>query len=88
LGQNYPNPFNPSTIIHFELPKVSTITLDVFNILGQKVRTLIDRQLPAGIYNVTFDGRGDDRKPLASGVYLYRLTAENYSRSRAMMLLK
>jgi hypothetical protein len=88
LGQNYPNPFNPSTIIHFELPKVSTITLDVFNILGQKVRTLIDRQLPAGIYNVTFDGRGDDRRPLASGVYLYRLTAENYSRSRAMMLLK
>jgi hypothetical protein len=88
LDQNYPNPFNPATIIRFEMPRASAATLEVFNILGQKVRTLIDRQLPAGIYNVTFDGRGDDRRPLASGVYLYRLTTENYNRSRLMMLLK
>jgi FlgD Ig-like domain len=88
LAQNYPNPFNPATVIGFALPKSGHVTLDVFNILGQKIRTIIDRQLPAGTYNVTFDGRGDNKKQLASGVYFYRLKAAEFTQSRPMMLLK
>ncbi len=88
LGQNYPNPFNPSTIIKFDLPRTSEVTLEVFNILGRKVRTLIDRRMSAGSYNVTFDGKGEDKKQLSTGVYFYRLRAEGYEQSRSMMLLK
>jgi hypothetical protein len=88
LGQNYPNPFNPSTKIKFDLPEGSQVVLEVYNVLGQKARTLIDRFLPAGSYYVTFDGRGDDGKQLASGVYYYRISAGSFSRSRMMMLLK
>lgn len=88
LAQNYPNPFNPATIIRFAVPKSGHVTLDVFNILGQKIRTIIDRQLPAGTYNVTFDGRGDNKRQLASGIYFYRLKAEEFAQSRPMMLLK
>lgn len=88
LAQNYPNPFNPTTVIRFDLPKAENVTLELFNILGQKIRTLIDRRLSAGTYNISFDGRGDDKKPLASGIYLYRLEAGQFSQSRTMMLLK
>ncbi len=88
LEQNYPNPFNPSTTIKFDIPVATPVILDVYNVLGQKVRTLIDRSLPAGIYNITFDGRGDDGRQLASGVYYYRIMAGDFRRSRMMMLLK
>lgn len=88
LRQNAPNPFNPATTIKFELPKASDVRLDVYNILGQKIRTLVDRFLPAGIYRVTFDGRGDDDQPLASGVYLYRLKAGDYADSKVMVMVK
>jgi flagellar hook assembly protein FlgD len=88
LRQNAPNPFNPATTIKFELPKASDVRLDVYNILGQKIRTLVDRYLPAGIYRVTFDGRGDDDQPLASGVYLYRLKAGDYAESKVMVMVK
>jgi hypothetical protein len=70
LEQNFPNPFNPSTTIQFELPKSAHVTLTIYNILGQVVRTLVDEERPAGVHNVRFDaGR------LASGVYFYRLRA-------------
>ncbi len=88
LRQNAPNPFNPSTTIKFELPKATEVRLDVYNILGQKIRTLVDRHMPAGIYRVTFDGRGDDDQPLASGIYLYRLKAGEFADSRVMVMVK
>ncbi len=88
LAQNYPNPFNPSTLIKFDLPKASEVKLEVFNILGQKIRTLINREMTAGSYDITFDGKGDDKEQLGSGVYFYRLRAGDFEQSRSMMLLK
>ncbi|MCB2229178.1 S8 family serine peptidase [bacterium] len=83
LQQNYPNPFNPSTVIEFALPEQAETRLDVFNVLGQRVTTLVDRTLPAGRHRVRFDGAG-----LASGVYLYRLKTDDRETSRKMMLVK
>jgi hypothetical protein len=88
LEQNYPNPFNPSTNIKFALPAECDVKLAIFNVLGQKVKTLIDRRLSAGSYNITFDGRGDNNIQLASGIYYYRITAGDFNRNRTMMLLK
>ncbi len=83
LRQNYPNPFNPSTIISFSIPKSSHVTLTVFNLLGQKIKTLVDQEKSAGTYNVNFDAKG-----LSSGIYFYRIKAGDYYRVRKMLLLK
>jgi hypothetical protein len=83
MFQNYPNPFNPSTIIRYGLPEKSAISLDVFNSLGQKVATLIDGEEEAGYHEVSFDGSG-----LASGVYVYRLTAGSYMESKRFVMLR
>ncbi len=83
LSQNYPNPFNPSTQISFSLPQQSTVQLKVYNTLGQLVATLVNGALPAGLHSVTFDARN-----LASGMYIYRLSAGNFTSVKKMMLLK
>lgn len=84
LEQNYPNPFNPSTNIQFSLPATADVTLEVFNMLGQKVATLIDGQkMTAGSHIQKFDASS-----LASGMYVYRISAANFVQSRKMMLIK
>jgi len=83
LGQNYPNPFNPTTNIQFDIPTTKRVQLDVYNVLGQKVQTLLDRKLTPGRYTIPFDG-----SRLASGVYLYRLRAGDITLSKKMTLLK
>ncbi len=88
LGQNYPNPFNPETNINFDLPTEAHVQLAVFNVLGRKVKVLIDDRLPAGSHIISWDGRDENSQPVASGVYLYRLVAGQESESRKMMLLK
>ncbi|RMI04727.1 MAG: DNRLRE domain-containing protein, partial [Calditrichaeota bacterium] len=75
LHQNYPNPFNPATTIVFELPRASRVTLLVFDVTGQKVRTLIGGQMPAGKHRIQWDGTDASGKPAVSGVYFYRLEA-------------
>ena len=83
LLQNYPNPFNPSTTIQFDLPKNSEVTLNIFNILGEEVATLISGRLSAGSYSYEWDASG-----LASGIYLYRLQAGKYVETRKMVLMR
>lgn len=83
LGQNYPNPFNPVTTISFSLPNASVARLDIYNIRGQRVATLVNELLDAGDHVITWDASN-----LASGVYLYRLEAGVFSEVRKMTLLK
>jgi PKD repeat protein len=81
--QNWPNPFNPSTEISFSLPEASRVSLEVYNVMGQKVATLVKGHLDAGEHSFTFNGSG-----IASGVYLYRLEAGSSVETRKMLLLK
>jgi len=84
LLQNYPNPFNPSTNISFSLKESGKVNLDIYNMLGQKVATLIDQNMSKGDHAVTFNGSN-----LASGVYIYRLAVDNkFAAVKKMMLLK
>jgi hypothetical protein len=88
LYQNYPNPFNPTTHIKFSLPKAGAVQLDIFNILGQRVLSLVDRELPAGHHTVSWDGTDSNSNQVASGVYFYRLKTDTYEQTRKMQLLK
>jgi len=83
LDQNYPNPFNPSTQIEFAMPKESRVRLEVYNMLGQKIATLVDEVKTAGYHAVRFDATG-----LASGLYFYKLSTNEVSFLKKMMLLK
>jgi photosystem II stability/assembly factor-like uncharacterized protein len=83
LNQNYPNPFNPRTVISYSLPVTNHIDLSIYNILGQKVVTLVNKKQPAGTYDVQFNAND-----LASGVYVYKLKAGSFEQSRKMILLR
>ncbi|HVO74611.1 MAG TPA: S8 family serine peptidase, partial [Ignavibacteriaceae bacterium] len=83
LYQNYPNPFNPNTIIQYSLPEQSNVSLKVYDILGNEVRTLVNRQQQSGNYKVEFKVNG-----LSSGVYFYRIQAGSFSETKKMIILK
>ena len=87
LLQNYPNPFNPSTVIPYHLGESSRAKLEVFNSLGQRVRTLTDRWHERGFHTVSWDGRNDRGQGAATGVYSYRLSVGDFSDTRRMVLL-
>ena len=87
LGQNYPNPFNPSTIIPYQLPTAAPVRLEVFNVLGQQVATLVDAERPAGFHTAVWDATNAAGQAVAAGVYLYRLTAEGVRHTRRMVLV-
>ena len=88
LNQNYPNPFNPSTEIAFALPQSGHVTLTVYNILGQAVKTLADEEMSAGPHQVTWDGSANGGSVAASGIYFYRLQANDFVATKKMTLLK
>jgi hypothetical protein len=83
LSQNYPNPFNPTTTIHFSIPQRSRTELSVFDAIGRKISTVVDRELASGSYTATFDAR-----QLSSGIYFYRLEAGSYTATKRMTVLK
>jgi hypothetical protein len=88
LEQNCPNPFNPTTEIRFTLPTASNVTLDVFNINGQKVTTLVGEKLEAGEHAVIWNGTTSSGESVSSGIYLYRINADKFTATRKMVLLK
>jgi hypothetical protein len=88
LGQNYPNPFNPSTTIEYAMPEPGSITLTVYNGLGQRIRRLDLGYKGAGVHRIDWDGRDQKGQPVASGVYYYSLTAGDRTQTRKMVLLK
>jgi hypothetical protein len=88
LSTNYPNPFNPETRISYFIPQTSHVRLEVFNVLGQKIRTLMDDVQTAGKKEVTWDGTDAQGMPVASGVYFYNLKADNYNQSKKMILMR
>jgi hypothetical protein len=88
LAQNYPNPFNPTTRISYDLPAASSVTLQVYDLLGQVVTTLVDASQTAGTHVMEWNGRDNLGRSVASGVYFYRLTAGSFTSTRKMILLK
>jgi hypothetical protein len=88
LEQNYPNPFNPETEIRFQLPKSGYVVLKIFNTLGAEIRTLVDAPYRPGYHHARWDGEDNNGKPVASGVYFYRLQAGNFSQVKKMSLLR
>jgi hypothetical protein len=83
LYQNYPNPFNPSTTIKFAIPQADFVTLEVYNLLGQRVASLISETLPTGVYEIPFDAG-----ILSSGAYIYRLAAGDFIQANRLVLTK
>ena len=88
LFQNVPNPFNPATQIGFFVSREGSVRLAIYNLLGQRVRTVVDEHRASGHHVVTWDGRDERGRPAASGIYFYRLTAQGSVQTRKMMLLR
>ncbi len=87
LGQNYPNPFNPSTIIPYQIPTAAHVRLEVFNVLGQRVATLVDAERPAGFHAAKWDATDATGRAVGAGVYIYRLSSGGATVSRRMVLV-
>ncbi|MCF8242720.1 MAG: T9SS type A sorting domain-containing protein [Melioribacteraceae bacterium] len=88
LYQNYPNPFNPTTTINFSLPSKEIVKLQIYDMLGREVNTLLNNEFESGEHNIVWDGTDNAGNKLSSGVYLYRLTAGNFIKSHKMIYLK
>lgn len=88
LAQNYPNPFNPTTTIEFSLAKREMVMIEIFNTLGQKVRTLLNESKGAGSHSIEWTGTDDAGDPVSTGVYLYRVTAGDMAQTKKMLLVK
>ena len=88
LYANYPNPFNPSTTITFDLPETSYVQLEVYDIMGRRITTLIDGQRTAGRHQAIWYATSDKGTPVAGGVYLYKIQTGSFRETRQMVLLK
>lgn len=88
LSQNYPNPFNPSTTIEYSVQKAEKVQIEIFNTLGQSVRTLVNESKSIGEYSITWDGKDDNGKRLATGTYFYQLRVGDFTSTKKMLFLK
>ena len=88
LKQNYPNPFNPTTTINFSIANKGAVRLQVYDILGKLVKTIVDREFEPGTYKATWDGTDHSNIQVSSGIYLYKLEAGTFTSTRKMVLVK
>jgi parallel beta-helix repeat protein len=88
IAQNYPNPFNPTTTIAYQVPEVAHVTLEVYNVLGERVATLVDEQQAAGYYRVEWNGKDSEQRAVSSGMYYYRMSAGQFTSIKKMLLVK
>lgn len=88
LRQNYPNPFNPTTTIAYSLPEAAKVRLDIYNVKGQLVKTLVNAEMPAGMHSVVWNGRDSNNAAVASGVYFYRVSSPKATQTKRMLLMK
>ena len=88
LDQNYPNPFNPTTMIHYQLPKLTDVTIDVYNVLGGKVATLVNGKMPAGMHSISWNGKDDAGNIVGNGVYFYRINTPEFVQIKKMIMVK
>ena len=88
LEQNYPNPFNPTTTIGFDVPKSSNISIKVYNIQGQEIRSLVNKNYSPGRYEISWNARTNSGQLVPSGIYFYKIEADGFSAKQKMILLK
>ena len=88
ISQNYPNPFNTETTIEYQLPNSSDVSLRIYNIMGQLVKTLVNRNQPVGYYSIQWNGRNDKGDNVSSGIYLYRLNVKDFDQTKKLVLLR
>lgn len=88
LEQNYPNPFNPITNIRYYLPKKAKVEIGIYNILGQKINTLVDCIMESGYHNVIWTGKDENNNDVSSGIYLYKINTDNFTETKRMVLIK
>ncbi len=88
LKPNHPNPFNPATTISYDLPQAVEVKLEIFDVLGRRVRTLVQQRQPAGRYTITWNGRNEQGRQVASGVFIYKLSAGDFVQSRRMAFVR
>ena len=88
LGQNYPNPFNPTTTIEYQLPRDSQVVLQIYNLLGQRIRTLLNQSQPAGMHSAVWEGRNDLGQTVSSGIYIYKIQVGSFTETHKMVFLQ
>lgn len=88
LNQNYPNPFNPKTKIEYKIPRIARVTLKIYNILGQEIKTIVDNELQPGSYQIIWDGTNNYNVHVSSGIYIYQIRAGNFVQTKKMIFLR
>ncbi len=88
LFPNYPNPFNPTTTIKYNIPKTSNVVLKIYNLIGQEIATLVNEKQNAGEKSVIWNGKDHSGQRVSSGVYIYQLKADDYTKNRKMIFMK
>ena len=88
LMQNYPNPFNPSTTIGFQMTSPGYVKVQIFNVKGEKIRTLVSQQYQAGMHHVVWDGTNDAQQLVSNGIYFYRMKFNNTSQTKKLLFVK
>jgi len=88
LAQNYPSPFNPATTVRYQVPEQADVRIVIYDILGRRLRTLVNTPHRVGRYTALWDGRNSSGASVASGIYIYRMQANEFVQTRKMLLLK